>query len=268
MAENKKGAASAGPPQVGVPEVSVVVPAKDEADNLAFLIGEIETALGDRSFEVIVVNDGSSDGTDKLLRDMASERPWLRSARHASACGQSASVRTGLLMARGDVVVTIDGDGQNDPAYIPDLLKALDDAPAEVGLAAGQRVGRKDTAFKRLASRIANKVRGAILRDGTRDSGCGLKAVKRDVFLRLPYFDSWHRFIPALVIREGARIVHVDVVDRPRRHGSSKYGIWDRFWVGLWDLAGVWWLRKRRRKIPQIVEILNGDTAGENGHSA
>ena len=243
----------------GTPGVSVVVPAKDEAGNLPELLAEIQTALSGYAFEVIVVDDGSGDGTDAILRDLAANRPWLKMVRHASACGQSASVRTGLLQARGDVVVTIDGDGQNDPAFIPDLLKALEEAADDVALAAGQRLGRKDTAFKRLASRIANKVRGAILKDGTRDSGCGLKAVRRDVFLRLPYFDSWHRFIPALVIREGGKIVHVDVVDRPRRHGQSKYGIWDRFWVGLLDLMGVWWLRKRRRKVPQIVEVVNKD---------
>ena len=260
---------NASSPKSGArPAISVVVPAKDEAGNLPGLLGEIETALAGRAFEVIVVDDGSGDASADLLRELAASKPWLKSARHASACGQSASVRTGLLRARGDIVVTIDGDGQNNPAYIPALVEALENASPDVGMAAGQRVGRKDTAFKRVASRIANKVRGAILRDGTRDSGCGLKAVRRDVFLRLPYFDSWHRFIPALVIREGAQIVHVDVVDRPRGHGQSKYGIWDRFWVGIWDLSGVWWLRKRRRKVPQIVEFIDGEQSGSEETSA
>lgn len=239
----------------GALEVTVVVPAKDEADNLPILLDEIEAALTGRAFEVIVVDDGSTDGTDIVLQDYAASHDWLRPVRHEKACGQSCAVRTGLLHARGDVVATIDGDGENNPAYIPKLLDALASAGPSAALAAGQRLGRKASLAKRYASRFANKVRGAILKDNTRDSGCGLKALRRDVFLQLPYFDSWHRFLPALVIREGYGVVHIDVQDRQRRHGTSKYGIFDRALVGVLDLVGVWWLRRRRKNIPSIRQL-------------
>jgi glycosyltransferase involved in cell wall biosynthesis len=240
-------------------QVTVVIPAKDEIGNLPGLVGEIETALQGRVFEIVVIDDGSSDGTTQWLQTESAARNWLRPLRHAQACGQSAAVRSGLLHARGDVVVTIDGDGQNDPAYIPALLDALEAAGPSVALSAGQRLGRKASIFKRYASKFANKLRGAILKDNTRDSGCGLKALRRDVFLRLPYFDSWHRFLPALVIREGYGVVHVDVVDRERRFGASKYGIFDRALIGALDLFGVWWLRRRRKAIPIVSEINNND---------
>lgn len=236
----------------GALAVTVVVPAKDEAQNLPILLDEIEAALRGRRFEVIVVDDGSTDGTDIVLQDYASTHDWLRPLRHDTSCGQSCAVRTGVLNARGDVVATIDGDGENDPAYIPALLDSLDQAGPSVALAAGQRLGRKASTAKRYASKFANKIRGAILRDNTRDSGCGLKALRREVFLQIPYFDSWHRFLPALVIREGFGVVHIDVQDRQRRHGTSKYGIFDRALVGVLDLFGVWWLRRRRKKIPTV----------------
>jgi dolichol-phosphate mannosyltransferase len=152
-------------------------------------------------------------------------------------------------------VVTLDGDGQNDPAFIPALIRALEAGAPGVGLIAGQRVGRQATGFKKLQSRVANAVRGGILRDGTRDSGCGLKAFRRDVFLALPYFDGLHRFLPALIRREGYDIGYLDVVDRLRRQGVSKYGMWDRLWVGILDLAGVWWLVRRRKRVPQAAEV-------------
>lgn len=236
----------------GALAVTVVVPAKDEAENLPILLNEIEMALSGHSFEVIVIDDGSSDGTDIVLQDYAATHDWLRPVRHETSCGQSCAVRTGLLYARGDVVATIDGDGENNPAYIPDLLDALNAAGPSVALAAGQRLGRKASLAKRYASKFANKLRGGILKDNTRDSGCGLKALRREVFLQLPYFDSWHRFLPALVIREGYGVTHIDVQDRERRHGTSKYGIFDRALVGVLDLFGVWWLRRRRKKIPQV----------------
>jgi glycosyltransferase involved in cell wall biosynthesis len=182
-------------------------------------------------------------------------RPWLRQVKHASSCGQSAAVRTGVAHARAPVVATLDGDGQNDPAFIPALLRALEAAGPGTGLIAGQRVGRKDTGFKKFQSRIANGVRGAVLRDGTRDTGCGLKAFRRDLFLALPYFDGLHRFLPALVRREGYDIGYVDVVDRARRTGTSNYGMWDRLWVGILDLMGVWWLIRRRRHVPRVLEV-------------
>jgi len=234
--------------------ISVVVPVKNEALNVLPLIEEITRACAGLSpFEVIYVDDGSTDATaEEVLRARAT-RPWLRLLRHQASCGQSAAVRTGVHAARGSIVVTLDGDGQNDPAFIPELVAALDD-PA-TALAAGQRVGRKDGTYKKWQSRIANGVRGMILKDGTRDTGCGLKAFRRDVYLRLPYFDALHRFMPALVKREGYAVAHVDVVDRPRHAGRSNYGLFDRLWVGILDLAGVWWLIRRRRRVPVAQEI-------------
>jgi glycosyltransferase involved in cell wall biosynthesis len=179
----------------------------------------------------------------------------LRQIRHDSSCGQSAAIRTGVQNARATIVATLDGDGQNDPAFIPILVNALEGGGPRLGLVAGQRVGRKASAFKRMQSRIANAVRAAVLKDGTRDTGCGLKAFRRELFLALPYFDGLHRFLPALVRREGYEIGYVDVVDRPRRHGLSNYGFWDRLWVGILDLAGVWWLIRRRKHVPQAEEV-------------
>jgi len=237
------------------PAISVVVPVRNEAGNVAPLVAEIAAALAGRSFEVIYVNDGSSDATEAELKALQAQHPWLRQVKHAQSCGQSAALRTGMVAARGAIVVSLDGDGQNDPAFLPKLVEALEQGAPKVGLIAGQRVGRKATGFKRFQSRVANKVRGAILRDGTRDSGCGLKAFPREVGLALPYFDGLHRFMPALVRREGKEIGYVDVVDRPRQHGTSNYGFWDRLWIGILDLAGVWWLIRRRKRVPQSTEI-------------
>jgi dolichol-phosphate mannosyltransferase len=236
--------------------VSVVVPVKNEAGNIAPLVAEIAAALGtDTGLEIIYVDDGSSDATPDELRALMATRPWLRVIRHKVSCGQSAAVRTGVMHASAPVVVTIDGDGQNDPAFIPALIAALAGGAPKVGLIAGQRVGRKASGFKKLQSRIANAVRGAVLRDGTRDTGCGLKAFRREVFLALPCFDGLHRFLPALVAREGRAIGYVDVVDRQRRAGVSNYGLWDRLWIGILDLAGVWWLVRRRKRVPDAAEV-------------
>jgi len=237
------------------PAVSIVVPARNEADNIAPLVDEIAAALDkDLAFELIYVNDGSTDRTQAELTRLMASRPWLRQIRHEISCGQSAAVSSGVIHARAAIVVTLDGDGQNDPAFIPALLEAMTKAP-HIGLVAGQRVGRQATGFKKFQSRVANAVRSVVLRDGTRDTGCGLKAFRRDLFLRLPYFDGLHRFLPALVRREGYAIVYVDVVDRPRRAGTSNYGMWDRLWIGILDLLGVWWLIRRRRHIPQVSEV-------------
>jgi dolichol-phosphate mannosyltransferase len=238
-----------------VPAVSVVVPVRNEAGNVAPLVAEIAAALAGRSFEVIYVNDGSSDATEAELKTLQTQYPWLRQVKHAQSCGQSAALRTGMIAARGRIVVTLDGDGQNDPAFLPKLVDALEQGAPKVGLIAGQRVGRKATGFKRFQSRVANVVRGTILRDGTRDSGCGLKAFSREVGLALPYFDGLHRFLPALVRRDGKDIGYVDVVDRPRQHGISNYGFFDRLWIGILDLAGVWWLIRRRKRVPAVSEV-------------
>jgi dolichol-phosphate mannosyltransferase len=236
------------------PAVSVVVPVKNEAGNIAPLVAEIAAALQGRSFEIVYVNDGSNDGTEAELLGLAAQWPGLRQIRHDKSFGQSAAIRSGVILARAPIVVTLDGDLQNDPAYIPAMIAALEDAP-NIGLVAAQRVGRKATISKKLQSRIANSVRSSILKDGTRDTGCGMKAFRRDLFLSLPYFDGIHCFLPALVRREGLDIGYVDVVDRPRTVGISNYGMWNRLWVGLLDMAGVWWLIRRRRQVPQPAEV-------------
>jgi glycosyltransferase involved in cell wall biosynthesis len=240
------------------PALSVVVPVRNEAENVAPLADEIAAAMTGRwSFEVIFVNDGSTDDTALALGRLVAGRPWVRQINHAVSCGQSAAVRTGVAAARAPLVATLDGDGQNDPSFVPALVRALETGGAKVGLVAGQRVGRRASGFKRLQSRIANAVRGTILRDGTRDTGCGLKAFRRDTFLALPYFDALHRFLPALVRRDGYEVAYVEVIDRPRRHGRSNYGFWDRLWVGILDLVGVWWLIRRRKRVPRIAEVTN-----------
>lgn len=241
-------------------EVSIVVPVRNEADNIVPLVTEITAALGDRwPYEIIYVNDGSTDATGDRLAALMQQRRNLRHIRHAESRGQSAAVRTGVRAARGAIVATLDGDGQNNPAFLPDLILALEHGGPSVGLAAGQRVGRKDTGFKKLQSRIANGVRNGILRDGTRDTGCGLKAIRRDIFLALPYFDGLHRFLPALVRREGHNIAYIDVIDRPRHSGVSNYGFFDRLWIGIMDLAGVWWLIRRKKPNPVATEVLRHD---------
>jgi len=237
------------------PAVAVVVPVRNEAGNIAALVAEIAKALdGQWRFEVIYVNDGSSDGSEAELKRLMAQYSWLRRVRHKQSSGQSAAVRSGVTAARAPLIVTLDGDGQNDPAFIPAMLRALEAGAPRIGLIAGQRVGRKASGFKKIQSRIANAVRGAVLRDGTRDTGCGLKAFPREVFLSLPYFDGLHRFLPALVKREGCAIGYVDVVDRPRGAGVSNYGLFDRLWVGILDLAGVWWLIRRKKRVPEILE--------------
>jgi glycosyltransferase involved in cell wall biosynthesis len=236
--------------------ISIVIPCRNEAANLPLLLDEIGAAMAGRDFEVIVVNDGSSDDTASVLAAQAALRPFpLRHLRHEKSSGQSLALRSGAWAARGEIVATIDGDGQNDPQYIPVLVDALRRAGPEAGAAQGQRLKRRDSKLKQWASRFANWLRNAILRDDTRDTGCGLKAVHTSILRKLPFFDGTHRFVPALVIQEGFRVVHCDVVDRPRRHGKSNYGIFDRGLQGALDLAGVWWLRRRRRRMPRVEEV-------------
>ncbi|MGH6859033.1 MAG: glycosyltransferase family 2 protein [Phyllobacterium sp.] len=237
------------------PAITIVIPCRNEAANLAFLLEEVDTAMHGRSYEVIVVDDGSTDGTGEALGARIKAGKPLRHLRHDRSAGQSAAVRSGVFAARGAIVVTMDGDGQNDPAYLPRLADALLEAGPATGIAAGQRLKRTDSKLKQIASKFANRLRQAILKDNTRDSGCGLKAVHAQLFRELPFFDGWHRYLPALVLREGYGVVHVDVVDRERRHGKSNYGILDRGLRGILDLYGVWWLRTRRKAVPTITEI-------------
>ncbi len=236
--------------------VSVVVPVRNEAENIAPLIAEIAAALDGRfAYEIIYVNDGSMDATAERLSAEMKVRGNLRRIDHAKSTGQSAAVRSGVRAARGAIVATLDGDGQNNPAFLPDLITALQKGGERLGLVAGQRVGRKDTGFKKFQSRVANAVRNAILKDGTRDTGCGLKAFRREVFLTMPYFDGLHRFLPALMRREGYEIGYVDVIDRPRHSGVSNYGFFDRLWIGILDLFGVWWLIRRKKPTPVATEV-------------
>lgn len=230
----------------------MVIAVKNEAGNNLPLIGEIEAALTE-PFELIFVNDGSTDATAAELAEAARTRPYMHIITHAASCGKSAGVDTGARAAQGDILLLLDGDGQNNPAYFPDMVRLLDEGGPRVGMVQGERQGRKDTAFKRFQSRTANRVRRALLNDDTRDTGCGLKAVRRKVYIALPMFDGLHRFTPALVKRDGYEILTLPVVDRARWHGVSNYGFWNRLWVGIADLLGVWWLIRRRR-VPQVVE--------------
>ena len=240
--------------------ISVVVPVRNEAENIGPLIGEIAAVLEGRwAYEIIYVNDGSTDATAERLAEVMKQRDNLRQLRHANSAGQSAAIRSGVRAARGAIIATLDGDGQNNPAFLPDLISTLERGGERLGLVAGQRVGRKDTGFKKFQSRAANAIRSTILRDGTRDTGCGLKAFRREVFLMMPYFDGLHRFLPALVRREGLEIAYVDVVDRPRRSGVSNYGFFDRLWIGILDLAGVWWLIRRKKPTPDVTEVTSHD---------
>jgi dolichol-phosphate mannosyltransferase len=244
------------------PEVSVVVPVRNEEDNIASLIAEIRTALaGGPRYEIVYVDDGSTDGTPLRLAEVVVRVPELRVLTHAASCGQSAAVRTGVMAARGRAIATLDGDGQNDPADLPRLIAAFLNpaSAAELGMVAGQRLKRRDSAVKRWSSRIANRVRAAMLGDDTPDTGCGLKVFAREAFLRLPYFDHMHRFLPALMRREGYVVGLEPVNHRPRLHGRSKYGINNRLWVGIVDLFGVYWLQRRMRR-PILVDLSADET--------
>jgi dolichol-phosphate mannosyltransferase len=228
-------------------DLAVVIPVKNEAENIAPLVGEIRAALdGFIEYEVVFIDDGSDDATAVEVLRVAAETPQLRLLRHTQSCGQSAAIRSGVKAARAPWVVTLDGDGQNDPADIPELwrLGRTGTVSAPV-LVTGYRENRRDSCSKRWASRIANAIRGRLLGDHTPDTGCGLKLFPRSLFLNLPYFDHMHRFLPALVLREGGTVHSVRVNHRPRRSGVSKYGVVDRLGVGLVDLFGVMWLQRR-----------------------
>ncbi|AOZ71086.1 dolichol-phosphate mannosyltransferase [Rhodobacter xanthinilyticus] len=231
-------------------DVSIVIPARNEAPNIATLLDGIDAALAPVcDYEVIVVDDASDDGMAEVLRTRRATAPRLRVLRHDRSGGQSAAVHSGVRVARGALIATLDGDGQNPPEELPKLLAPLMAPDSEaVGLVAGQRVGRQDTLSKKLASRFANGLRARILKDGTRDTGCGLKAFRREAFLALPYFDHMHRYLPALFARDGWAVAHVDVSHRPRGGGRSHYSNLQRGLVGIVDLAGVAWLLRRRKK--------------------
>jgi dolichol-phosphate mannosyltransferase len=248
--------------------VSVVVPVHNEEDNIAPLLAEIRAALeGLIDYEIVYVDDGSTDATPRVLRECATQDRRLRPLRHAKRSGQSAAIATGVRAARSDWIVTLDGDGQNDPADIPALLARLrESGPAEVpAMIAGWRVKRRDTWLKRISSKIANAVRGRILNDHTPDVGCGLKVFRRDVFVKLPHFDHMHRFLPALFQRAGERVISVPVSHRPRAGGRSHYGMHDRLWVGIVDMLGVVWLGKRM-KLTGFVDLApGGASSSEQG---
>jgi dolichol-phosphate mannosyltransferase len=228
-------------------DLSVVIPVKDEAENIASLVGEIRAALdGLVDYEILYVDDGSSDATVSEISRLAGRMPHVRLLRHTRNCGQSAAIRTGVRAAHATWIATLDGDGQNNPADIPGMWRLARQASVDPPiLIVGHRETRRDSWSKRWASGVANAVRGRLLGDRTPDTGCGLKLFPRALFLDLPYFDHMHRFLPTLVLREGGTVRSVLVSHRPRRRGKSKYGIFDRLGAGIIDLFGVMWLQHR-----------------------
>ena len=237
-------------------EVSVVVPVMNEEDNILPLLDETVSALKDENLEVIFVDDCSTDKTRDLLVEAKAKYPMLRILRHNNNCGQSSSIRTGILAARGEVIAVMDGDGQNDPADFPALLAAYRDpsAPENLRMVQGHRQKRQDTSNKKFASRVGNGIRQKLIRDRAPDAGCGIKVFSREIFLRLPYFDHMHRYMAALFLREGCEVHFVPVRHRARVHGTSKYGILDRLWVSISDLFGVMWLQRRGRMPTSVDE--------------
>jgi dolichol-phosphate mannosyltransferase len=237
-------------------DLSVVIPVFNEAENIEALFVEVKQALTGRfAFEVVFIDDGSKDATVERLTTLSATHPELRIVRHAVNCGQSAATLSGVRAARAAWIATLDGDGQNDPKDIPALFERARQGASQqppIAMIAGHRTRRKDTWRKRMASRIANAIRARLLHDGTPDTGCGLKVFRRDVFLELPYFDHIHRFLPALVRRAGYGVESMSVSHRPRRAGTSKYGVIDRLLVGIPDLLGVMWLNRRARR-PMIA---------------
>jgi glycosyltransferase involved in cell wall biosynthesis len=247
------------------PDVSVVVPVFDEAGAAPGLAREIAAAFAGRRYELIFVDDASRDSTASALAALQGEIAALRLLRHGANAGQSRAIRTGVLAARAPIVVTLDGDGQNDPADAPRLIDRLLAAP-DLTMVGGVRVKRRDSLAKRLASRLANAVRQSLLQDAAADTGCGLKAFRREAYLRLPFFDHQHRFLPALMRREGYAVAFEPVGHRPRQAGRSKYTNLGRLWASLSDLAGVVWLNARARDPGQITETGSGEQAEHHRH--
>jgi dolichol-phosphate mannosyltransferase len=260
------------------PDVSVVVPVFDEEGAAPALAREIAAAFAGRDFELIFVDDASRDGTAAALASLQGEIPQLRLLAHARNAGQSRAVRSGVMAARAPIVVTLDGDGQNDPADAPRLVDRLAAGPPALALVGGVRVKRQDSMAKKLASRFANGVRQRLLNDAAADTGCGLKAMRREAFLRLPYFDHLHRFLPALMIREGYDVAFEPVGHRQRQTGRSKYTNLGRLWASFSDLSGVMWLNARARDPGEVTESGEGgehhrdndqvEGAGEEGHAS
>jgi dolichol-phosphate mannosyltransferase len=238
-----------------IPDISVVVPVHNEEGAAGPLAREIAAAFAGRSYEMVFVDDASRDGTLNELRGLMSDLPALRVLSHGSNAGQSRAVRTGVLAARGAIVVTLDGDGQNPPADAPKLADLLASSPSSVALVGGVRAKRQDSGAKRQASLWANRIRRKLLGDDADDTGCGLKAFRRDIFLRLPYFDHIHRYLPALMIREGYQNLYLDVDHRHRETGQSKYTNWGRLMASLSDLLGVMWLKSRSRRPGAVSEF-------------
>jgi dolichol-phosphate mannosyltransferase len=236
-------------------ELTVVIPVFNEVESIASLIDEICGQLdGKLDYAIIVVDDGSTDCTPGVLQTSRQAHPQLRILRHRVCSGQSAAITTGVLAAGSPWIATLDGDGQNDPADILKLYQAMDASPGSGMLVTGYRKQRRDDWLKRTSSRIANAVRAVVLRDATPDSACGLKVFARDTFLALPQFDHMHRFLPALVQRQGGQVLSIEVQHRPRQRGVSKYGVHDRLWAGMVDMLGVRWLQRRTRR-PVVSEI-------------
>ncbi len=230
-----------------MPDLSVVIPVQNEEENIRLLIEEVRQSLdGVLDYELIYVNDGSNDATLQILEEYRVGFPVLQVISHETGVGQSTAVRTGVNQAKSSVIATLDGDGQNDPADIPALYQALEKhADFGVVLVNGYRKKRKDTAIRRFSSRLANGIRSGLLGDDTPDTGCGLKVFSREAYQAIPFFDHLHRFLPAMMINGGGKVISVEVNHRERRLGSSHYGFFDRLWVGIFDLMGVIWLKSR-----------------------
>jgi glycosyltransferase involved in cell wall biosynthesis len=237
------------------PEISVVVPVFDEEGAAPALAREIAAAFKGRDYEMVFVDDASRDDTRGVLKALAKEIPQLRVLGHSANSGQSRAIRTGILGARGEIIVTLDGDGQNDPADGPKLVDALKAGGPDLALVGGERVKRQDSQAKKIASKVGNGVRKRLLRDTANDTGCGLKAFRREAFLRLPYFDHIHRYLPALMRREGYETAFLPVNHRHRQTGRSKYTNLGRLWVSLSDLMGVIWLQSRARQPGPVDEL-------------
>jgi len=243
-----------------MPDLSVVIPVQNEEENILSLIEEVRKSLdGVIEYELIYVNDGSTDSTLPILEEYRRDFSLLRVVSHQTGVGQSTAVRSGINVARSSVIATLDGDGQNDPADIPALFQELEkNAASGVVLVNGHRKQRKDTAIKRVSSRWANGIRGWLLSDDTPDTGCGLKVFTREAYQAIPFFDHLHRFLPAMMINGGGKVMSVEVNHRERQLGSSHYGFFDRLWVGIFDILGVIWLKSRTTH-PVIIKSPDND---------